>query len=100
MLMGLGGLFKAGLVEWVSAMTYQAASGSGAQNMRELLTQMGQLNEAVKNKLADPRSAILEIDRQVTETMRGGEFAIEHFQHPLARSEERRVGAEGPRRQG
>lgn len=86
MLMGLGGLFKAGLVEWVSAMTYQAASGSGAQNMRELLTQMGQLNEAVKDKLADPRSAILEIDRQVTETMRGGEFAIEHFQHPLAGS--------------
>src|SRR5690625_4474881 len=67
-------------------MTYQAASGSGAQNMRELLTQMGQLNEAVKDKLADPRSAILEIDRQVTETMRGGEFAIEHFQHPLAGS--------------
>jgi aspartate-semialdehyde dehydrogenase len=86
MLMGLGGLFNAGLVEWVSAMTYQAASGSGAQNMRELLTQMGELNSAVKDKLADPRSAILEIDRQVAATMRSSEFSTEHFQHPLAGS--------------
>ncbi|MDQ2075530.1 aspartate-semialdehyde dehydrogenase [Marinimicrobium sp. ABcell2] len=86
MLMGLGGLFNAGVVEWVSAMTYQAASGSGAQNMRELLTQMGELNSAVKDKLADPRSAILEIDRQVAATMRSSDFSTEHFEHPLAGS--------------
>ncbi len=65
MLMGLGGLFKHDLVEWVTSMTYQAASGGGAQHMRELLTQFGQINEAVKTLLDDPSSAILEIDRQV-----------------------------------
>ena len=61
MLMGLGGLFKHDLVEWVSAMTYQAASGAGAQNMRELLSQMGALHDAVKAELADPASAILDM---------------------------------------
>jgi aspartate-semialdehyde dehydrogenase len=65
MLMGVGALYKAGLVEWMSTQTYQAASGGGAQHMRELLTQYGTLNAAVKNLLDDPKSAILEIDRQV-----------------------------------
>jgi len=65
MLMGVGALFKEGLVEWMSSMTYQAASGGGAQHMRELLTQFGTLNGEVAELLADPRSAILEIDRKV-----------------------------------
>ncbi len=72
MLMGLGGLFKAGLVEWGTAMTYQAASGGGAQHMRELLTQYAALGGVVADELADPSSAILEIDRKVTELQRGG----------------------------
>jgi len=65
MLMGVGALYKAGLVEWMTSMTYQAASGGGAQHMRELLTQFGTLNSEVKNLLDDPKSAILEIDRKV-----------------------------------
>ena len=65
MLMGVGALYKAGLVEWMTTMTYQAASGGGAQHMRELLTQFGTLNAEVKDLLADPKSAILEIDRKV-----------------------------------
>jgi aspartate-semialdehyde dehydrogenase len=65
MLMGVGALYKAGLVEWMSTQTYQAASGGGAQHMRELLTQFGTLNAQVKALLDDPKSAILEIDRQV-----------------------------------
>jgi aspartate-semialdehyde dehydrogenase len=65
MLMGVGALFKAGLVEWMSSMTYQAASGGGAQHMRELLTQFGTLNAEVRSLLNDPKSAILEIDRKV-----------------------------------
>ncbi len=79
MLMGLGGLFREGLVEWVSAMTYQAASGAGAQNMRELLSQMGALHDAVKAELADPASAILDIDRKVAETMRSAAFPVKNF---------------------
>lgn len=79
MLMGLGGLFRAGLVEWVSAMTYQAASGAGAQNMRELLSQMGALHDAVKAELADPAAAILDIDRKVAETMRSPDFPVKNF---------------------
>jgi aspartate-semialdehyde dehydrogenase len=71
MLMGLGALLKADLVEWMTATTYQAASGGGAQHMRELLTQYGTLNAAVKPLLDDPASAILEIDRQVAATQRG-----------------------------
>lgn len=86
MLMGLGGLFHAGLVEWVSSMTYQAASGAGAQNMRELISQMGSIHASVADKLADPASAILEIDRQVADTMRGAEFPRDNFGHPLAGS--------------
>lgn len=70
MLMGLGGLFEAGLVEWMSAMTYQAASGAGAQNMRELIKQMGATHAAVADDLANPASAILDIDRKVAESMR------------------------------
>ena len=65
MLMGVGALYKAGLVEWMSTQTYQAASGGGAQHMRELLTQFGTLNSEVQSLLADPKSAILEIDRKV-----------------------------------
>ena len=65
MLMGVGALYKAGLVEWMTSMTYQAASGGGAQHMRELLTQFGTLNAEVKGLLDDPKSAILEIDRLV-----------------------------------
>jgi len=87
MLMGLGGLFRLGLVEWISAMTYQAASGAGAQNMRELLSQMGCLHGAVERELADPASAILDIDRRVAETMRSADFPTRHFRGaPLAGS--------------
>ncbi|MBI5919237.1 MAG: aspartate-semialdehyde dehydrogenase [Nitrosomonadales bacterium] len=86
LLMGLGGLFHAGLVEWVSSMTYQAASGAGAQNMRELLNQMGAAHASVADLLADSKSAILEIDRRLAETMRSAEFPTEHFGAPLAGS--------------
>ena len=86
MLMGLGGLFHAGLVDWVSSMTYQAASGAGAQNMRELISQMGSIHASVADKLVDPASAILEIDRQVAETMRSADFPRDNFGHPLAGS--------------
>jgi aspartate-semialdehyde dehydrogenase len=71
MLMGLGGLFQHGLVDWMTSMTYQAASGGGAQHMRELLTQFGTINGAVKGLLDDPASAILEIDRTVLATQHG-----------------------------
>jgi aspartate-semialdehyde dehydrogenase len=70
MLMGVGALYKAGLVEWMSTMTYQAASGGGAAHMRELLTQYGTLNASVRHLLDDPKSAILEIDRQLAATQR------------------------------
>ncbi len=86
MLMGLGGLFQEGLVEWVSSMTYQAASGAGAQNMRELISQMGSVHASVADQLADPASAILEIDRVVAETMRSSAFPKEQFGAPLAGS--------------
>jgi aspartate-semialdehyde dehydrogenase len=69
MLMGLTGLFREGLIEWITAMTYQAASGAGAQNMRELLDQMGAIHAAVADELADPATAILDIDRAVAKTM-------------------------------
>ncbi len=86
MLMALGGLVTEGLVEWVSAMTYQSASGAGAQNMRELLAQMGVLYEAAKPLLADPNSSILEIDRRVNEALNGPSLPREHFGAPLAAS--------------
>ena len=86
MLMGLGGLFKNDLVEWMTAMTYQAASGAGARNMRELLNQMGHLRDASASLLGDPSSAILDIDRVVTEDMRSGDFPTDNFGVPLAGS--------------
>ncbi|GAB3380133.1 aspartate-semialdehyde dehydrogenase [Spongiibacter taiwanensis] len=86
MLMGLGGLFREGLVEWVSAQTYQAASGAGAQNMRELINQMGAIRDSVASELADPRSNILDIDRKVAETMRNADFPKENFGHALGGS--------------
>jgi aspartate-semialdehyde dehydrogenase len=86
MLMAIDGLLKQDLVEWVSAMTYQAASGAGAQNMRELLQQMGELHFAAKGLLDDPASAILEIDREVAGILRDDAFPMEHFGVPLAGS--------------
>ena len=86
MLMALGSLFKAGLVEWMSAMTYQAASGAGAQNMRELLKQMGVANAAVAEQLKDEKSPILEIDAKVAATLRSASFPTEHFGAALAGS--------------
>ena len=86
MMMAIDGLLKADLVEWVSAMTYQAASGAGAQNMRELLQQMGEVHLAAKSLLQDPASAILDIDREVAGILRDEEFPTEHFGVPLAGS--------------
>jgi len=87
MLMAVGGLFARDLVEWMSAMTYQAASGAGAQNMRELVAQMGALFYAGSAQLlTDPASAILEIDCKVTDTMRSPGFPTERFGVPLAGS--------------
>ncbi len=86
MLMALGGLFQRDLVEWATSMTYQAASGAGAQNMRELLSQMGELNRSVKELLDDPASAILDIDREVAGTMRDDAFPSSNFGVPLAGS--------------
>jgi aspartate-semialdehyde dehydrogenase len=86
LLMGLGGLFHAGLVEWVSSMTYQAASGAGAQNMRELLKQMGKVYGSVAELLQDDNSPILEIDSRVAEALRSTSMPTEHFGAPLAGS--------------
>ncbi len=86
MLMALHGLFKEGLIEWMTAMTYQAASGAGAQNMRELLAQMGAAHASAGELLADPASAILEIDRRVADTLRSDALPKEHFGVALAGS--------------
>ncbi|MBK9623094.1 MAG: aspartate-semialdehyde dehydrogenase [Rhodocyclaceae bacterium] len=86
MLMGLGGLFEAGLIEWISSMTYQAASGAGAQNMRELLVQMGEAHRVARNLLDDPASAILDIDREVAGILRDESFPTSNFGVPLAGS--------------
>lgn len=86
MLMSLGGLFNANLVEWASSMTYQAASGAGAQNMRELIAQMGVIKDSVAEQLARPSSAILDIDREVTATLRSGDFPVDNWGYPLAGS--------------
>ncbi|MBF7688460.1 aspartate-semialdehyde dehydrogenase [Acinetobacter rathckeae] len=86
MLMGLGSLFQNNLVEWMSAMTYQAASGAGAQNMRELITSMGYLYNNTKTLLDDPKSAILDIDREVAQLQRGTDFPKANFGVPLAGS--------------
>ena len=84
MLMGLHGLFKAGLVDWMTAMTYQAASGAGAQSMRELLAQMGHLHGTAAALLDDPAAAILDIDRNVAAASRSSAMPIENFGAPLA----------------
>jgi aspartate-semialdehyde dehydrogenase len=86
MLMAMGGLLKAGLVEWMTAMTYQAASGAGAQNMRELVQQMGVVHDSARRLLDDPASAILDIDRAVADTLRRKDFPAEQFGFPLAGS--------------
>ena len=86
MLLAIGGLYKAGLVEWMSAMTYQAASGAGANNMRELLKQMGEAHRAARVLLDDPASAILDIDREVAGILRDKNFPTAHFGVPLAGS--------------
>lgn len=86
MLMSLGGLFANDLVEWASVATYQAASGGGARHMRELLTQMGMLHADVAKELQDPASAILDIERKVTEATRSGKLPTDNFGVPLAGS--------------
>ena len=86
MLMSLGGLFSQGLVEWASVATYQAASGGGARHMRELLTQMGMLHNHVAKELQDPASAILDIERKVTDLTRSGTLPTDNFGVPLAGS--------------
>ncbi len=86
MLMAVGGLFKAGLVEWLSSMTYQAASGAGANNMRELVAQMTCIGKASEKQLLDPAGAILELDAAVTGVINGPEFPVKNFGVPLAGS--------------
>ncbi|MGB5856175.1 MAG: aspartate-semialdehyde dehydrogenase [Oceanisphaera sp.] len=86
MMMALGGLFEKDLVEWIAVSTYQAASGGGARHMRELITQMGMLRDEVATELADPASAILELERKVTEKTRSGDLPVDNFGAPLAGS--------------
>jgi len=86
MLMAIGGLFDQGLIEWISPMTYQAASGAGARNMRELIQQMGAVNGEVKALLDDPASAILEIDRKVADFIRSDNYPLDAWPVPLAGS--------------
>lgn len=86
MLMAAGGLFEHDAVEWVSVMTYQAASGAGAKNMRELLEQMGETHDVAKDLLNDPASSILDIDQKVSEKLRDDTFPADNFGVPLAGS--------------
>ena len=86
MMMALGGLFERDLIEWITSMTYQAASGAGAKNMRELIAQMGALEDEVTELLADPSSAILDIDRRITAKMRDGSLPLDNWGVPLAAS--------------
>ena len=86
MMMALAGLFERDLIEWMTCMTYQAASGAGAQNMRELLQQMGEAHRVARNLLEDPHSAILDIDREVAGILRDDHFPTEHTGVPLAGS--------------
>ena len=86
MLMAIGGLFEKGLVEWITPMTYQAASGAGARNMRELIQQMGSVHAEVKDLLDDPASAILEIDKKVADFIRSDRYPVESWPVPLAGS--------------
>src|SRR5512146_1125852 len=86
MLMAIGGLFEKNLIEWISPMTYQAASGAGARNMRELIQQMGAVNAEVKSLLDDPASAILELDRKVADFIRSDRYPLDAWPVPLAGS--------------
>jgi aspartate-semialdehyde dehydrogenase len=86
MLMAIGGLFENDLVEWISPMTYQAASGAGAQNMRELIRQMGAINDEVKELNEDPASAILDIDKKLADFLRSDNYPKEKWGVPLAGS--------------
>jgi aspartate-semialdehyde dehydrogenase len=86
MMMAMGGLFEHDLIDWISVMTYQAASGGGARHMRELISGMGSLHQSVAELLNDPASAILEIDRLVTERLRSESYPCEQFGVPLAGS--------------
>ena len=86
MMLAMGGLFEHEMIDWISVMTYQAASGGGARHMRELITQMGSIHSSVESLLADPSSAILEIDRLVTEHLRSDDCAVDQFGVPLAGS--------------
>ncbi|MFZ2633724.1 MAG: aspartate-semialdehyde dehydrogenase [Desulfosalsimonadaceae bacterium] len=86
MLMAAGGLFAKGYIEWITSMTYQASSGAGANNMRELVKQMGVINRAGEEFLSDPASSILELDRRVIQTMRSPGFPVDYFGVPLAGS--------------
>jgi len=86
MLMAIGGLFDKGLIEWISPMTYQAASGAGARNMRELIQQMGAVNSEVKALIDDPASAILEIDKKVADFIRSERYPLDAWPVPLAGS--------------
>jgi len=86
MLMAMDGLFRADLIEWMTSMTYQAASGGGAKHMRELLMQMGVEHASVADLLSDPNSSILDIDRAVIATQRGSDLPVENFHFPLAGS--------------
>jgi aspartate-semialdehyde dehydrogenase len=86
MLMGMAGLFQQDEVEWMTCMTYQAASGAGAANMRELVEQMAKIGDSAKRLLADPAAAILDIDRAVTDSMRSSALPKEHVGYPLAAS--------------
>jgi aspartate-semialdehyde dehydrogenase len=86
MLMALGGLFENDLVEWMTSMTYQAASGAGANNMRELVSQMQAIGSESAELLSDPATTIQVLDRQVTQTLRDGSFPVEYFGAPLAAS--------------
>ncbi len=86
MLMAIGGLFENDLVEWISPMTYQAASGAGAKNMRELIRQMGAINDSVKDLNDDPAAAILDIDKKLTEFLRSDDYPKDNWGVPLAGS--------------
>ncbi|MBW2096403.1 MAG: aspartate-semialdehyde dehydrogenase, partial [Deltaproteobacteria bacterium] len=86
MLMALSGLFKAGHIEWISTMTYQAASGAGAKNMKELIAQMAAIGDITRGLMEDPASTAIAVDKVATEKMRESDFPVEHFGAPLAGS--------------
>lgn len=86
MMLGMGGLFEHDLIDWISVMTYQAASGGGAKQMRELISQMGSTHACVSDWLNDPKSAILDIDKRVTEHLRSEQYPTDQFGVPLAGS--------------